>query len=182
MIDGRIAADDVESSSSSAAAADAAARQLVERFYYRGWNQRDANVLRDCLAEHVKFRGGLGMKRGCGVDKYLQHVVNVQQTIARYCIGIDDMVVSNGGGKVAVRCTSRGMHHGTFFGVRGHGCEVSWANAAFLTIERGKIVDLWILGDMDSLKHQVGIGPESVSTSQAFLSVESDSFSDDQVA
>jgi predicted ester cyclase len=173
------AADATSSSAAAAAAAAAAgkARKLVERFYYRGWNHRDPAVLRDCLAPNVKFRGGLGMKRGSGVEKYIAHVKNVQNTIARYSIGIDDMVVSGNGTKVAVRCTSRGLHSGTFFGVKGHGCEVFWTNAAFLTIDgQGKIVDLWILGDMDCLKHQVGASPDA---SQAF-SVDdvSQSFSD----
>jgi predicted ester cyclase len=185
-IDGHVENETTESSSSSSSstaaaascsAAAAAARKLVERFYYRGWNHRDPAVLRDCLAPHVKFRGGLGMKRGTGVEKYIAHVKNVQTTIARYSIGIDDMVVSGNGTKVAVRCTSRGLHSGTFFGVKGHGCEVFWTNAAFLTIDgQGKIVDLWILGDTDCLKHQVGASPDA---SQAFSADDvSHSFSD----
>jgi predicted ester cyclase len=188
-IDGHVENDTTESSSStsssasstaaaaSCSAAAAAARKLVERFYYRGWNHRDPAVLRDYLAPHVKFRGGLGMKRGSGVEKYIAHVKNVQTTIARYSIGIDDMVVSGNGTKVAVRCTSRGLHSGTFFGVKGHGCEVFWTNAAFLTIDgQGKIADLWILGDTDCLKHQVGASPDA---SQAFSADDvSQSFSD----
>lgn len=140
---------------------NASTKALVERFYYRGWNKRDHVALRECLSVHLKFRGGLGMtKRSKGVDNYIEHVQSVQKTIARYSIGIDDMVVSEHGTKVAVRCTSRGLHTGVFFGVKGDGCEVSWSNAAFLTIADGKIVDLWVLGDTDSLKHQIGVASD----------------------
>jgi len=144
-------------------------KELIERFYYRGWNRRDEGVVRACLHDDVKFRGSvlrLSNKKDKGAQAYLDYMRKLQSVVANYTIKLDDIVIDNSNnsttnaqqqqGKAAVRCTSRGIHKGTFFGVEASGYEVSWTNMAFLTVVDGKISEIWVIGDVDSLKHQIG--------------------------
>jgi predicted ester cyclase len=51
-----------------------------------------------------------------------------------------------------------GIHRGQFFGVAPSGREISWSGAAFFAIDADKITNLWVLGDIDSVKQQLGLG------------------------
>lgn len=132
-------------------------QQIIERFYYQGWNKRDGeNILRECMHDDVKFRVSLLTRKDRGIASYLKYVETLKRTISNFTILIDDLVITENGRKVAVRYTSRGLHKGEFFGVEGSGYGITWESAAFLTIQDGKIVEIWVLGDRDSLKHQIG--------------------------
>jgi len=136
-------------------------KELIERFYYRGWNKRDDAVILQSLHEDLKFRGSFSNKKEKGAAAYLKYMKKVQSVVSNYTIKLDDMVIG-ADGKAAVRCTSRGIHKGTFFGVEASGYEVFWVNMAFLTIVDNKITEIWVLGDVDSLKHQIGADQNAV--------------------
>ena len=59
--------------------------------------------------------------------------------------------------RAAVRLRFGGMHQGTFFGVPATGREIVWSGAAFFQIGRGLITALWVLGDIDAVKQQLGL-------------------------
>ena len=132
-------------------------KDLIESFYYRGWNRRDENVIFECLDADVRFRNALRVraKKDRGPQAYLDYMRHLLTVVENYTIMLDDIVIDETGRKVAVRCTSRGVHRGSFFGVQGSGYEVSWTSMAFLTVVNGKITEIWVLGDVDSLKNQV---------------------------
>src|SRR5437879_1772025 len=50
-----------------------------------------------------------------------------------------------------------GVHRGAFFGVPATGRHITWVGSAFFTIAAGKIVDIWVLGDADTVKQQLGV-------------------------
>ena len=56
----------------------------------------------------------------------------------------------------AVSAIFTGIHRDTFFGVAATGKPVRWAGAAFFTGDRGQITRLWVLGDIDAVKQQLG--------------------------
>ena len=58
--------------------------------------------------------------------------------------------------RVATRMVFSGTHRGTFFGVPATGRTIEWAGAAFFTMPDGKISTLWVLGDIDSIRRQLG--------------------------
>jgi predicted ester cyclase len=55
----------------------------------------------------------------------------------------------------------RGIHRARFFGVEATGREIIWAGAAFFTSDGNQIVALWVLGDLDGVKRQLGAAAES---------------------
>jgi predicted ester cyclase len=49
-----------------------------------------------------------------------------------------------------------GRHQGPFFGVPATGNAIQWAGAAFFTTDGRQITELWVLGDVDAVKRQLG--------------------------
>uniref|UniRef100_A0A7S3LBZ8 Uncharacterized protein n=1 Tax=Amphora coffeiformis TaxID=265554 RepID=A0A7S3LBZ8_9STRA len=90
--------------------------------------------------------------------------------LANNTIEIQDICISssssstNGHYKAAVRLLNHGVHKGDFFGIPGSGHEVAWASAVFFTLhqETHQIIDIWAVGDIDGLKHQIGAPVEAI--------------------
>ncbi|MBV7393141.1 ester cyclase [Mameliella sediminis] len=133
-------------------------KDLVERFYADVWNRRDHDTARDIIASDFRFRGSLGPEKR-GLAGFLDYVDDVHAALGNYTCTIEDMVCT--GDRVAARMTFRGKHRGTFFGVAPTHKEIEWAGAAFFTIAKGKLSELWVLGDVDAVKRQLGAVPGS---------------------
>ncbi|MBG02849.1 MAG: hypothetical protein CMM59_02080 [Rhodospirillaceae bacterium] len=130
----------------------ASPKYLVERFYHQVWNKADEGVAREILAPDFRFRGSLGQEKK-GPDGFIEYMRSVHQALGDYQCIIDDLVESPD--RAAARMTFTGVHKDVFFGVPATGRQITWAGAAFFTVEAGCISDLWVLGDLDSLKSQL---------------------------
>lgn len=128
-------------------------QRLVERFYEEVWNRADEAVAREILAEDFAFRGSLGPERR-GQDGFIDYMRSIHAALGDYTCIIDDLVATDG--EAAARMTFQGIHRGDFFGVAPTGKIVRWAGAAFFRIAEGRIAALWVLGDIDSVKQQLG--------------------------
>jgi predicted ester cyclase len=62
--------------------------------------------------------------------------------------------------RAAARLRFCGIHRGPFFGVAPTSREISWSGTAFFTTDRSRITELWVLGDIDAVKRQLGTTPE----------------------
>ncbi len=131
-------------------------RTLVERFYDEIWNRGDEAAARAILDPGFRFRGSLGVTAD-DIDGFLAYVRTVRAALADYRCIIDDMIVE-GTDRAAARMTFTGVHRGELMGVAATGRTVSWAGAAFFTFRAGRIAALWVLGDLDALRRQLG-GP-----------------------
>ncbi len=49
-----------------------------------------------------------------------------------------------------------GVHRARFFDIEATGRAISWAGGAFFKTDGYQIVELWVLGDVDSVKRQLG--------------------------
>ena len=128
-------------------------QRLVERFYEEVWNRADETVASEILAEDFAFRGSLGPERR-GQDDFIDYMRSIHAALGAYTCIIDDLVATDD--EAAARMTFEGIHRGTFFGVAPTGKTVRWAGAAFFRITEGRIAALWVLGDVDSVKRQLG--------------------------
>ncbi|HEX2843163.1 ester cyclase [Hyphomicrobium sp.] len=109
------------------------AGDLVRRFYDVVWNRTDEQVAREILHPRFSFRASLG----------------------EYTCTIDELLVD--GQKAAARMTVGGRHQGEFFGVSATGRSIAWAGAAFFETDGRQITRLWVLGDVDGVKQQLGV-------------------------
>lgn len=137
---------------------DAASVGLVERFYHDLWNRADESVAYDILSPDFRFRGSLGPERR-GPDGFVDYMRSVHAALADYVCEIEGLVVDDD--RVAARMLFHGTHRAPFFGVPATGRTIRWAGAAFFTMTRGRIAALWVLGDIDAVKAQLGAPADS---------------------
>jgi steroid delta-isomerase-like uncharacterized protein len=126
---------------------------LVERFYDDIWRQQAFAVAEEILASGFRFRGSLA-RETTGIPAFLAYVQSVHAALADYRCIIEELIADDM--RAAARLTFAGIHQGPFFGVAGTGRELSWAGAAFFEIADRRIGSLWVLGDVDGLKRQLG--------------------------
>ena len=128
-------------------------KELVEAFYHKVWNNADETVAREILHEDFRFRGSLGPERR-GQDGFIEYMRSVHQALGDYVCVVEDLITTED--RAAARMTFKGKHRGVFFGVDATKREIKWAGAAFFTLNGKCITDLWVLGDIDSVKQQLG--------------------------
>jgi predicted ester cyclase len=133
----------------------------VRRFYDELWNGPDLSLVGALLHPDVTFRGSLGDTL-VGHQAFAGYVRSVTDALGDYRCEIVDLVASpdigadtGDGRKVAARMLFSGTHRGVFLGVPPTGARVSWAGAAFFTFSGPVVRDLWVLGDLASLRSQL---------------------------
>jgi predicted ester cyclase len=133
-------------------------RRLVERFYREVWNQADEAVAGEILHPDFRFRASLGLER-LGLAGFLDYMRSIYAALENYTCVIDDLIATER--RAAARLRFHGIHRGPFFGVAPTRREIAWSGAAFFTTDRNRITELWVLGDVDAVKRQLGATPES---------------------
>lgn len=135
------------------------AKALVESFYADVWKRRYRVRAREIIASDFRFRGSPGPEKR-GLDGFLAYVDAVHAAIKDYTCIIKDLIVTPQ--RVAARMVFRGVHQAEFFGVPATHQTIEWSGAAFFTIRDGQLAELWVLGDLNALKTQLGLtrGPD----------------------
>lgn len=141
----------------------ASPEELVERFYHEVWNKADEDVACEILHPDFRFRGSLGPEHH-GRDGFISYMRSIHAALGDYTCIIDDLVVT--GDRAAARMTFTGVHRGEFFGVAATGRQITWAGAAFFTCGNGRLTQLWVLGDIDAVKQQLGSADSAAFASQ----------------
>lgn len=126
--------------------------KLVERFYHEVWNKADEQVAKEILAEDFRFRGSLGPEKS-GQDGFIEYMLSIHKALADYQCIIEDLVTTDS--RATARMTFKGIHQAELFGIEATGKEIKWAGAAFFTVKDGRLAELWVFGDIDSIKQQL---------------------------
>ncbi len=130
---------------------------LVERFYHEVWNQADEAVAREILHPDFRFRASLGPAR-LGPEGFIAYMRSVHAALADYRCEIQELLTTERGAAAKMRFVGR--HQAPFFGVEATGQEIEWAGAAFFKTDGARITELWVLGDIDAVKRQLGAAME----------------------
>jgi predicted ester cyclase len=128
-------------------------KTLVERFYLEVWNRADERLAREILHSDLRFRSSLGVQRH-GPDGFIDYMRSIHGALAEYTCIIEDLIETET--RAAARMMFKGLHRGRFFEVQPTGREIRWAGAAFFTTDGNQIVEVWVLGDVDCIKQQLG--------------------------
>ncbi|MEO4042465.1 ester cyclase [Hoeflea sp. CAU 1731] len=128
-------------------------RDLVESFYADVWNRRDVDAARRILATDFRFRGSLGPEKR-GVDGFVTYLDAVHTALGGFTCIIEDLVETPD--RAAARMLFRGVHQAELFGVPATGKKIEWSGAAFFTVRQEQLAELWVLGDVDPVKRQLG--------------------------
>ncbi len=127
---------------------------LVRRFYTEIWNQRSEAVAREILHRDFQFRGSLDAVR-TGPDGFIDYMHMVHDALADYTCDLVELVETED--RAVGKLEFHGVHRAPFFGVPATGKLIRWAGAAFFTRRDGQIGALWVLGDIDAVKKQLGV-------------------------
>jgi|SRR5215472_3237640 len=138
-------------------------RRLVERFYQEVWNKADEAVAGEILHADFRFRASLGVER-IGLAGFLDYMRSIHTALADYTCIIEDLIATER--RAAARLLFCGVHRSRFFGVAPTHREITWKGAAFVTTNRSRITELWVLGDVDAIKRQLGAIPETAFSEQ----------------
>lgn len=129
---------------------------LVRRFYDVVWNTANEDVAREILAPDFRFRASLGPER-VGPDGFIDYMRAIHAALATYICTIEELLVD--GARASARMTFSGVHRAEFFGVPATGRRITWSGAAFFDTDINRITRLWVLGDVDAVKQQLGADP-----------------------
>ncbi len=128
-------------------------KALVERFYNEVWNRADEAAAVEILHAELRFRASLGPER-CGPEGVSGYLRAVRQALPDFVCIIQELIATDS--EAAARMHFEGHHRGAFFGIEATGRKITWAGAAFFKTDGAQITDIWVLGDIDSVKRQLG--------------------------
>lgn len=129
--------------------------RLIERFYHDVWNEANETVAREILHPAFRFRASLGPEKS-GPEGFIEYMRLIHTALGGYTCAIVDIIEQ--GERAAARMRFTGVHRGTLFGVAPTGRPIAWSGAAFFATDGHQITSLWVLGDVDAVKQQLGQG------------------------
>lgn len=127
-------------------------RELVQIFYEKLWNEIDFGVVDEILHSDVTFRGSVGVGAS-GRQEVCDYVQMVTAALSGYRCEIEQLI--SDGDKAAARVRFSGLHVGEFLGYPPTGRHVEWIGAAFFVGDENSLRDIWVLGDLESLRSQL---------------------------
>ncbi|HSF20372.1 MAG TPA: ester cyclase [Vicinamibacteria bacterium] len=126
--------------------------QLIRRFYEDMWNRFDRTIFPEILDPHISFRGSLGQTK-VGYAQLGEYVDFVRRAFPDFHNEVVETITE--GEKTFARLSYTGTHRGELFGIAPTGRRIDYAGAAVFTIRNGKIMDVWVLGDIFGLLAQL---------------------------
>jgi predicted ester cyclase len=127
-------------------------KQLIEEYYDVIWNEKKLSEANKFLHSTITFRGSLGM-RVEGINGFCDYAKMLFGAFPNLYHVIEDVVVE--GDKAAVRVVYTGTHTGKLFGFEPTGNRIRYSGASFFKFENDKIIDIWVLGDLNALYGQL---------------------------
>ena len=127
-------------------------KELVRKFYEVLWDAHDKDAIPSLLHDDFTFRGSLGQEKR-GHAGFAEYVDMVHAALGEYKCIIRELVAE--GNKVFAKMTFTGIHRREFMGYFPTNDRVSWDGCALFTIERKRIKEVWVLGDLKSLEDQL---------------------------
>jgi predicted ester cyclase len=82
------------------------------------------------------------------------YVRMVTTALSEYRCDLESLIAE--GDSAAAKVRFSGIQVGDFLGHPPTGRRIEWVGAAFFTADDNKLRDIWVLGDLDSLRAQLG--------------------------
>ena len=128
---------------------------LVRVFYEKFWNEVDLEKADEILHPDVTFRSSVGLGAR-GRREVCDYVLMVTTALSGYRCDVESLIAD--GDSAAAKVRFSGIHTGDFLGHPPTGRRVEWIGAAFFTADESKLRDIWVLGDLESLRSQLRSG------------------------
>lgn len=126
--------------------------KLIEIWYHEIWNNWNKDAIKQIVDEKLTFRGSLGIeKRGFeGLSEYIDFIRNSFPDFYNEI----ELVITEGN-KSFAKLKYSGTHKGELFGIKPTGNRIMYTGSAIFSFQKGKIIDVWVLGDIYGLIKQL---------------------------
>ena len=132
-------------------------KALIQRWFEEVWNQGDANVIDELLAEDGVIHGLVDASGNpvYGLEGFHTFHTQFRGAFPDINVSVDDVIAE--GDKVVARCSVRGKHTGEHLGFEATNAPVQFEGVAIVRIKNGKIVEAWNHFDFLEMNKQLGV-------------------------
>lgn len=127
-------------------------KELVKLYYEELWNKNNKDYIDILFDDNITFHGSLNIN-AVGKKEFEKYMDNILTGIPNLFHGIETMICE--GDAIAVRAIYNGTHKGKLFHFEASGNRIKYNGASFFKFHEGKIVDIWVLGDLTNLYSQL---------------------------
>lgn len=129
--------------------------RVARRWIEEIWRPGNLAAFHELHAPGFRDRSSAG--RGDTHDDYRRMLEAFYVAFPDFHTAIEDLLVDESLGSVAIRWTARGTHRGPYLGVVPSGRTIGFAGIEIIRIEGGRIVERWGEWDGMSLLAQLGL-------------------------
>lgn len=125
---------------------------LVETYYNELWNRKNMSYVDKLFHDNIIFRASLGIEVR-GKKEFIEYFDMITKAIPNLYHSIEAIVSDEN--QVAARAVYNGTHQGKLLNFEPTNNRIRYQGASFFQIRDGKIYDIWVLGDLNTLYKQL---------------------------
>ena len=129
-------------------------KELVLLYYEELWNEGKVELVDTLFDEEITFRGSFGTQTK-GIKQFLEYMDTVMKGIPNLYHGVEMIICEKN--LVSARAVYHGDHTGTLFHLPATNKHIQYNGASFFKFRDGKIIDIWVLGDLINLQKQLNV-------------------------
>lgn len=126
--------------------------EIVKSYYENLWNNQDKSFIDKLLSDDIVFRASLGIETK-GKKEFEDYFDMITKAIPNLYHCVETIVADDI--QVAARAVYNGTHSGKLLEFEPTNNRIRYNGASFFQIENGKIKDIWVLGDLNTLYKQL---------------------------
>jgi predicted ester cyclase len=127
-------------------------KELVKLYYDELWNKQNKEYIDILFDDNITFHGSLDISV-VGKEKFKEYMDTILTGIPNLFHSIITMVCEDN--TIAVKALYNGRHTGKLFNYEASNNKIVYNGASFFKFKDGKIIDIWVLGDLNNLTKQL---------------------------
>ena len=127
-------------------------KELVKLYYNELWNKQNKDYIDILFDDNITFHGSLDISV-VGKEKFKEYMDTILTGIPNLFHSIIMMVSEDD--TIAVKALYNGRHTGKLFDYEASNNKIVYNGASFFKFRDGKIIDIWVLGDLNNLNKQL---------------------------
>ena len=127
-------------------------KELVKLYYHELWNKQNKDYIDILFDDEITFHGSLDISVK-GKEEFKNYMDTILTGIPNLFHSVVTMVCEDN--TIAVKALYNGRHTGKLFDYEASNNKIAYSGASFFKFKDGKIIDIWVLGDLKNLIKQL---------------------------
>ena len=127
-------------------------KELVKLYYDELWNKQNKDYIDILFDDNITFFGSLGIAVS-GKEEFRKYMDTILTGVPNLFHSV--LTIIEEGDNIAVKALYVGKHTGKLFDYEASNNKIAYNGASFFKFRDGKIVDIWVLGDLKNLIQQL---------------------------